>query len=67
MLALRMPQGVPHPAFFAPLLRLLAAAPEGNHANEQLSGFLRSPQVTQRVDDDLTLVLAVPAVGAKGD
>lgn len=60
MLALRMPQALPHPAFFSPLLRLLAAAPEASKATEHLRGFLESPQIAQRTHDDLTLVLAVP-------
>jgi hypothetical protein len=60
MLALRMPQALPHPAFFAPLLRLLAAS-AGDHADDQLRGFLQSPQIAQRTHDDLTLVLAVPS------
>lgn len=59
MLALRMPHGEPHAAFFSPLLRLLAATTARDRAEEQLRGFLRSPQISARADDDLTLVLAV--------
>ncbi|MBY0528112.1 MAG: protein phosphatase 2C domain-containing protein [Gemmataceae bacterium] len=62
MLGLRMPQGAPHPAFFSPLLRLLAAGPNGDGATDKLRGFLESPQVMQRAQDDLTLVLAVREV-----
>jgi hypothetical protein len=59
MLALKMPYGQPHKPFFAPLFRLLAAQPPGSQSKGQLEGFLRSPTVAQRADDDLTLVLAV--------
>jgi hypothetical protein len=59
MLALKMPVGVPHKPFFAPLFQLLAAQPPGARSKGQLEGFLRSPAIAQRADDDLTLVLAV--------
>lgn len=59
MLALKMPQGLPHVAFFAPLMHLLASATERDRAEAQLRSFLQSPRITQRADDDLTLVLAV--------
>jgi hypothetical protein len=59
MLALKMPQASPHPAFFAPLLQLLAAAPERERAESQLHTFLLSPRIAERAADDLTLVLAV--------
>jgi hypothetical protein len=59
MLALKMPQASPHPAFFAPLLQLLSAAQQRDHAEAQLRTFLLSPTVTQRAADDLTLLLAV--------
>jgi hypothetical protein len=58
MLAMKMPGGTPHKPFFAPLFRLLAAQPPGSQSKGQLEGFLRSPAITQRADDDLTLVLA---------
>jgi hypothetical protein len=59
MLALKMPDGLPHPPFFAPLLRLLEEAKNRSLAESQLRRFLQSPRITQRADDDLTLVLAV--------
>jgi hypothetical protein len=59
MLALRMPQGIPHQAFFAPLLQALDSALGMDRAETQLQKFLQSPPVMQRADDDLTLVLAV--------
>jgi hypothetical protein len=58
-LALKMPWGTPHKPFFEPLFRLLAAQPPGAQSKAHLEGFLRSPAITQRADDDLTLVLAV--------
>jgi hypothetical protein len=61
MLALKMPQGSPHGPFFTPLLRFLADVKERNTAEEQLRRFLQSPRITERADDDLTLVLAVRA------
>lgn len=59
MLALKMPQGTPHSAFFAPLLQQLEAAAESERAEQHLQKFLASPPVAQRADDDVTLVLAV--------
>jgi hypothetical protein len=59
MLALKMPGGEPHPPFFMPLLRFTAATADAARAAELLRGFLQSPDVTRRADDDLTLLLAV--------
>jgi hypothetical protein len=58
MLALKMPKGTPHLAFFAPLLQFAALADPGR-AQGQLQRFLQSPRIIQRADDDLTLLLAV--------
>jgi hypothetical protein len=58
MLALKMPNGTPHLAFFAPLLQFAAVADPGR-AQGQLQRFLQSPRIIQRADDDLTLLLAV--------
>jgi hypothetical protein len=58
MLALKMPNGTPHLAFFAPLLQFAALADPGR-AQDQLQRFLQSPRIIQRADDDLTLLLAV--------
>jgi hypothetical protein len=60
MLALKMPEGKPHPPFFTPLLRLVADIKDRDMAEEHLRRFLQSPRITERADDDLTLVLAVP-------
>lgn len=57
-LALRMPEAAPHAPFFAPLFRFVAESEGGSKAEEQLAGFLRSPRLRERADDDLTLVLA---------
>lgn len=58
MLALKMPEGTPHAPFFSPLFRFIAEITDESEAKEQLLGFLRSPRVTERTDDDLTLFLA---------
>lgn len=57
-LALEMPQGTPHERFFNPLFQFIQQDSDEAGANEQLQGFLTSPRVSQRTDDDLTLVLA---------
>lgn len=49
----------PHAPFFAPLLAYAAADPDGA-ARGDLADFLAADRVAGRVDDDLTLVLAVP-------
>ncbi len=61
MLALKMPEGTPHAPFFTPLLRFVAEVKDPNATEGQLRRFLQSPRVTDRADDDLTLVLAVRA------
>lgn len=58
MLGLKMPDGTPHQPFFSPLFQFVAAAEDEMMAKEQLVSFLRSPRVSERTDDDLTLVLA---------
>lgn len=58
MLALKMPQSTPHAPFFSPLFRFVEQTTDPTAAKEQLEGFLRSPRVTERTDDDLTLLLA---------
>jgi len=59
MIALQMPHGDPHGPFFAPLLRLLGSTTDAGQATDNLRGFLQSPRLQERADDDLTLVLAV--------
>ncbi|HZO87407.1 MAG TPA: PP2C family serine/threonine-protein phosphatase [Chthonomonadaceae bacterium] len=57
-LALRMPDGEPHAPFFAPLFRFVEGMTDVTEAEAQLAAFLRSPRVSGRTDDDLTLLLA---------
>ena len=57
-LALKMPEGTPHAPFFSPLFRFVEGTTDKTKAQEQLVTFLRSPRVTERTDDDLTLLLA---------
>lgn len=59
-LALRMPEGEPHAPFFAPLFRFIADATDLEESQRLLEEFLRSPRITERTDDDLTLLLAAP-------
>ena len=56
-LALKMPSGVPHSPFFAPLFKFVSNTPESAQAQEQLNQFLGSPRITDNTTDDLTLVL----------
>ena len=53
----------PHAPFFAPLLAYVAAEPD-DAARGGLARFLAADRVASRVDDDLTLVLAVPRAAA---
>jgi serine/threonine protein phosphatase PrpC len=58
MLAVNMIMGEPHKPFFFPLFDFVAQAEDKTIAKEQLVKFLCSERITQRTDDDLTLVLA---------
>ena len=58
MLAINMSVGLPHKPFFLPLFDFVANAEELKGAKEQLVKFLRSEKITQRTDDDLTLIIA---------
>ena len=58
LLALKLSDGKPHAPFFTPLFRFLRETEDAEEAKTQLTGFLRSPRITQRADDDLTLLLA---------
>ncbi|NJK39089.1 MAG: protein phosphatase 2C domain-containing protein [Oscillatoriales cyanobacterium RM2_1_1] len=57
LLALKLPESIPHPPFFAPLFEFVRQV-QVEEATEQLVSFLKSPRVTERTDDDLTLILA---------
>ena len=58
-LALQMPEGIPHEAFFRPLFRFIDCECVEDRSGE-LAGFLTEPRVASRTDDDITLL-----VGAK--
>ncbi|MEA5513204.1 PP2C family serine/threonine-protein phosphatase [Nodularia sp. UHCC 0506] len=58
MLALNMLVGEPHKPFFFPLFDFVENAEDKTLAKEQLVRFLGSERITQRTDDDLTLILA---------
>jgi Protein phosphatase 2C len=59
LLALDMSDSTPHPPFFSPLFRFISQDElELSDAQIQLESFLNSDRVTQRTDDDLTLLLA---------
>ncbi|MBW4560093.1 MAG: protein phosphatase 2C domain-containing protein [Mojavia pulchra JT2-VF2] len=58
MLALNMVVGEPHKPFFFPLFDFVANTQDKTVAKEQLVRFLGSERITQRTDDDLTLIIA---------
>ncbi len=57
-LALRLPGGEAHAPFFSPLFRFVSDLEVDADGKDQLASFLRSPKITERADDDLTLLLA---------
>jgi hypothetical protein len=59
MLALNLVLGEPHKPFFSPLFNFAMKAENPTVAKEQLSKFLGSERITQRTDDDLTLIIGV--------
>jgi len=58
MLSLEMPAGTPHRPFFLPLFRFATEMADEKEATQQLESFLTSSRMTDRSDDDLTLLLA---------
>ena len=58
MLALKMPLGTPHIPFFNPLFGFISQMIDESAAKKELEGFLKSPRLAQRSDDDLTILLA---------
>ncbi len=58
LLALKFPELTPHAPFFTPLFRFVKTAGDFAAAPAQLQAFLQSPRITQRADDDLSLLLA---------
>lgn len=57
-LALKMPEGMPYAPFFRPLFHFMARVTHRHEAQAQVEAFLRSQHVSERTDDDVTLVLA---------
>jgi Protein phosphatase 2C len=60
-LAVRLPSHAPHAPFFRPLFAFLDETDDLATAGEELSRFLASERVSDRTDDDKTIVLAVRA------
>ena len=58
LLALRLPEATPHGRFFQPLFRFVERSSDAVAAGAELARFLQSPRITERADDDLTLLLA---------
>ena len=58
-LVLKQPDQVPQTPFFSRIFQWLERQTDNMHVQTELDALLRSPQVTQRTDDDLTLVLAI--------
>ena len=58
LLALRMSDWTPHVPFFSPLFQCLKNHREISEVGSELRSLLTSPRITERVDDDLTLLLA---------
>lgn len=58
MLALAMPGGEAHAPFFLPLFEFAGKVEDAAHALGDLHDFLRSERIAERVDDDVTLMLA---------
>ena len=58
MLALKMPEGTPHAPFFSSIFQFLSDTTDTMEAQAELEVFLGSARVTERTDDDLTLLLA---------
>jgi hypothetical protein len=63
MLALNFADRSVHGPFFLPMFRRLRAASPGEGLARALRQFLKSPAVTQRSDDDKTLILATRVGG----
>lgn len=58
MLALKMPQAIPHAPFFAPLFHFVSHMSAETPAQDVLLSFLSSSRIRERTDDDVTLFLA---------
>ena len=54
-LALKLPAATPHAPFFRPLFQFASDPLKSG----EIAGWMASPKVAARTDDDLTLLLAV--------
>lgn len=59
ILATELSTGKPHAPFFAPFLRFAGDGGDAAEAKAQLEAFLAGPRVSERTDDDKTLLVAV--------
>jgi hypothetical protein len=66
-LALQMPANIPHRPFFKPLFAFAASAEDMDAATGQLASFLSSERVSERTDDDKSLVLAICSAVPSGE
>jgi hypothetical protein len=67
-LVVHLPSHEPHAPFFGPLFAFLEETTDPATANDELARFLRSARVTERTDDDKTLVIAVrTAIASLGE
>ncbi len=57
-LVLRASDDSPHTPFFDPVFAWMRSQPDAGGASRKLGKFLESPRMTNRADDDLTLLLA---------
>ena len=57
-LVLRAADDSPHAPFFNPVFAWMLSQPDPSDTDRKLAAFLESPRVTNRADDDLTLLLA---------
>ena len=57
-LVLRASDDSPHAPFFNPVFTWMSSQPVSDDTDRKLAAFLESPRVTNRADDDLTLLLA---------
>lgn len=58
LLAMKMPEATPYPAFFTPLYEYVKDNDDIRQTEQQLRAFLESDRIRERADDDLTLVVA---------
>jgi serine/threonine protein phosphatase PrpC len=59
MISLKMPEGKAHEPLFKDLFTFIKETPDESKANTLLENFLQLTEITQRSDDDITLLLAM--------